>query len=58
MWVQMVVEELFTTIKAKLILRTPLSLRIVQEKLIWHFDRHGVFNRKNGYQVASMAEGF
>ena len=51
-WVKDVVVDLFTEDEALLILKIPLSVRSAEDRLIWHYDRNGIFSVKSGYHVA------
>lgn len=45
-------EDLFTVEEAALILKLPLSLRNVEDRIICHHDKKGVYTVKNGYWAA------
>ncbi|KAL6210288.1 hypothetical protein ACLB2K_015521 [Fragaria x ananassa] len=55
-WVEHVVIELFTEEEAAMILRIPLSVRRVHDRLAWHFDKHGMYRVKSGYHVARTTD--
>lgn len=54
-WLQPVIHELFTNTEAQCILRIPLSLRPMEDRLIWHYDRKGLFSVKSGYYTVWLA---
>ena len=45
-------EELFHADEAEEIQRIPLSHRVMEDRLVWHFDKYGVYSVKSGYDVA------
>ncbi|KAL6227352.1 hypothetical protein ACLB2K_001311 [Fragaria x ananassa] len=51
-WMRDWLEELFFADEVELIMRIPLSLRNREDKLVWHFDRHGLYSVRSGYHVA------
>lgn len=40
-----------------IILRIPLSLRRTEDRLVWHYDKKGMYSVRNGYHGARMEEG-
>ncbi|KAL6183929.1 hypothetical protein ACLB2K_045339 [Fragaria x ananassa] len=55
-WIEPVIYDLFSKEEAKVILRIPLSMRRVQDKLFWHYDKHGVYQVKSGYHIARITD--
>ncbi|KAK9936175.1 hypothetical protein M0R45_013032 [Rubus argutus] len=53
-WLDTIVAELFSASEADMVLKIPLSLRNHDDRLIWHYDRLGLFNVKSGYHVARL----
>ncbi|KAL6194442.1 hypothetical protein ACLB2K_035526 [Fragaria x ananassa] len=51
-WMRDWLEELFFANEVELIMRIPLSKRNREDKLVWHFDRHGLYYVRSGYHVA------
>ncbi|XP_062014305.1 uncharacterized protein LOC133730800 [Rosa rugosa] len=51
-WMVDWLEELFFPEEVELITKIPLSLRNPADRLIWHYDKHGLYNVKSGYHVA------
>lgn len=52
MWNKQMIDDLFTETEAELILKIPLSLHSHDDRLIWHYDKKGIFNVKSAYDVA------
>ncbi|XP_024164679.1 uncharacterized protein LOC112171781 [Rosa chinensis] len=55
-WLPYLLDELFTNGEVANIASIPLSLRCVEDRLIWHFDRRGIYNVKSGYCVFNKAQ--
>ncbi|XP_024156142.1 uncharacterized protein LOC112164137 [Rosa chinensis] len=51
-WMVDWLEELFFADEVDLIRKIPLSLRNPEDRLIWHFDKRGLYSVKSGYHVA------
>lgn len=51
-WLVTVIEDMFTEVEAEFILKIPLSLRPRADRIVWHYDRKGLFTVKSGYKVA------
>lgn len=49
-------QELFSDVEASLIMSIPLSMKSVADRLVWHFDKKGVYTVKNGYYVTRLSE--
>lgn len=43
---------LFSEFEANLILSLPISHRLPEERLIWHFDKEGLFSVQSAYHIA------
>ncbi|XP_062014142.1 uncharacterized protein LOC133730599 [Rosa rugosa] len=55
-WLLDLLDELFTNGEVENIASIPLSLRGAEDRLIWHFDRRGIYNVKSGYYVFNKAQ--
>lgn len=53
-WIHSVITELFTDADSDIILQIPLSLRISEDRVCWHFDKHDMYNVKSGYHIAQL----
>ncbi|KAL6208953.1 hypothetical protein ACLB2K_019896 [Fragaria x ananassa] len=51
-WNVHLIEEHFEQADVDLILAMPLSRRLIQNKLIWHYDPKGRFSTRSAYQLA------
>ncbi|KAB2633991.1 hypothetical protein D8674_036633 [Pyrus ussuriensis x Pyrus communis] len=51
-WKEEVITELFSELEGNLIISLPISLRLLEDKVIWHFDKKGLFSVKSAYHVA------
>lgn len=51
-WKSDVIMSLFSEFEANLILSLPISHRLPEDRLIWHFDKKGIFSVKGTYHVA------
>lgn len=51
-WMLDWLEELLTPDEVELIQKIPLSMRRPLDRMIWHFDKHGLYSVKSGYHVA------
>jgi hypothetical protein len=54
-WIGSVVSELFTNREVELILSIPVSLRPSVDRVIWHFDRKGLYNVRSGYHALRIS---
>lgn len=43
--------ELFLEDEVEVIWKIPLSVRLPDDKLVWHFDTHGFYSVKSGYRI-------
>lgn len=50
-WKTLLINDLFCETEASIILKIPLSLRTIEDRLIWHHDKRGVYEVKSGYHV-------
>ncbi|KAL9413382.1 hypothetical protein AB3S75_041953 [Citrus x aurantiifolia] len=51
-WKTEVIQQIFPKDDAEEILSIPLPRREMEDKVIWHYDKHGRYSVKSGYQVA------
>ncbi|KAL6131080.1 hypothetical protein ACLB2K_069458 [Fragaria x ananassa] len=51
-WMMDWLKELFMKDDVEMIRRIPLSFRLPEDKLVWHFDTHGSYSVKSGYRIA------
>lgn len=51
-WLQPVIEEMFTEAETEIILKIPLSLRSTEDRYVWHYEKKCVFTVKSGHYVA------
>lgn len=51
-WKSNVVTDLFSDLEASLIISLPISQRLPEDRVIWHFDKKGLFSIKSAYHVA------
>lgn len=51
-WREDLIGQSFSKETAERILRTPLPKTPRPDKLVWHFDKHGIYSVKSGYQLA------
>ncbi|PRQ25708.1 putative ribonuclease H-like domain, reverse transcriptase zinc-binding domain-containing protein [Rosa chinensis] len=55
-WVMELLEELFTSHEVDTIAAIPLSLRNSDDRLVWHYDRKGIYSVKSGYYIFHKAQ--
>ncbi|KAH9651249.1 reverse transcriptase domain-containing protein [Citrus sinensis] len=55
-WREDLIGQSFSKETAERILRTPLPKTPRPDKLVWHFDKHGIYSVKSGYQLAVNLE--
>lgn len=51
-WLQPMIEEMFTEADTEIILKIPLSLCHTKDRFVWHYEKKGVFSVKSSYHVA------
>ncbi|XP_061999476.1 uncharacterized protein LOC133716838 [Rosa rugosa] len=56
-WVVPFLDEIFTPLEVSLIAQIPLSIRGAVDRVVWHYDKKGVYSVRNGYHIARMEEG-
>ncbi|XP_040367431.1 uncharacterized protein LOC121050669 [Rosa chinensis] len=54
-WLEDVVVEMFSDMEAEIITKIPISLRALDDRLVWHFTPKGIFTVKSCYHVARTA---
>ncbi|XP_062017671.1 uncharacterized protein LOC133734024 [Rosa rugosa] len=50
-WLVDLLNELFIPGEVELIASIPLSTRLVEDRLVWHYDKKGIYNVRSGYFV-------
>lgn len=53
-WNVQLIRQKFLPVDAELILKIPLPHVSRQDKLIWHYDKRGIYSVKSGYHVSFM----
>lgn len=53
-WNSLLMEDLFTKEEAETIMSIPLSLRQLEDKYVWHFDKRGIYSVRSGYHLAQF----
>ncbi|KAK3226112.1 hypothetical protein Dsin_005974 [Dipteronia sinensis] len=51
-WNIEILNQVFLEVDKEAILKIPLSYKRKPDKLIWHYDKRGIYRVKSGYQVA------
>lgn len=51
-WMIFMLKELFSKEEVEIIARIPLSLRQANDRLVWHFDKKGLFSVKSAYHMS------
>ncbi|KAM1236381.1 hypothetical protein ACFX2I_037400 [Malus domestica] len=51
-WRTDLLSEFFSSDEVSLILSLPISFRALEDRLVWHYDKHDLFFVKSGYWVA------
>ncbi|KAH9784956.1 reverse transcriptase domain-containing protein [Citrus sinensis] len=51
-WNEGLINQHFGKEDAEMILRIPLPSRPMEDQIVWHYDKKGIYSVKSGYQVA------